>query len=335
MSKVDPAKLTKLDRRSTILLQAARNTTESVDEKSALGVEDPGMDSIRGFSGSVGSIIRARSARRLSQSKGSTARSREAGTLDARSWISDGLSTPAPPSQQPVDLLAGMKRHQLFDPPVPCPPLSPSARSATLAPSNIPSAPNSARRPTITFDSEAMVHSYHRPGTGDDVALHERRKVDSVDVSMRYPPTPSSTDPMIINTSPVEERGGITRASKMLDAPPYEDKLVHSAPPTVSPRFAQNYGVRPDAREIFSTSQSSSGNLLAMSGSEEEVGTASQRGRRSRRYPKGVGDDDREESVSLWREPPESVEDDRSDETLTDGGIRLVQPASRTSRSPV
>jgi hypothetical protein len=33
MSKVDPVSLSKLDRRSTILLQAARQQTESVEEK--------------------------------------------------------------------------------------------------------------------------------------------------------------------------------------------------------------------------------------------------------------------------------------------------------------
>jgi hypothetical protein len=332
MSKVDPAKLTKLDRRSTILLQAARNTTEAVDEKSVMGMEDPGMDAIRGSFGPVGSIIRARSARRFSQSKGSTVRSREtgfaAGTLDARSWISEGLATPGAPPQQPMDLLSGMKRHQLFDPPVPTVPLSPSAKSTSLPPPRLPVGPGSPRRPTIKFDSEAMVHSYRRPGSGDDFALHERRKVDGTDTGMPYPPTLYNTDAMMADASPVEERG---RAS---DLALYDDKIARGASPTVSPRFAQNYGVRPDARDIFSAPQSSSssGNLLATSSSsEEDVNTGSQRGRRSRRYPKGAGDDDREESVSLFREQLESsVEDDRSDETLTEGGIRLVQPSSRT-----
>ncbi|KAG6846421.1 hypothetical protein H0H93_014063, partial [Arthromyces matolae] len=42
MSKVDPQSLSsKLDRRSTLLLQAARSQTEGYEEKDALGVEDP------------------------------------------------------------------------------------------------------------------------------------------------------------------------------------------------------------------------------------------------------------------------------------------------------
>jgi hypothetical protein len=131
MSKVDPASLTKLDRRSTILLQAARSSTQRMEEKSVLDVEDPGMDAIRGSFGPVGSIIRARSARRMSQSSGGpNARSRQTGLgapgpFDGRSWISDNLSAPGTPPQQPIDLLAGMKRHQLWDAPVPPAPLSP------------------------------------------------------------------------------------------------------------------------------------------------------------------------------------------------------------------
>jgi uncharacterized membrane protein len=61
MSKVDPKQLSKLDRRSTMLLEAGRHGTEA-EEK-----EDPGMDALRGGFGAVGSIIRARSvSRRLS-----------------------------------------------------------------------------------------------------------------------------------------------------------------------------------------------------------------------------------------------------------------------------
>ena len=67
MSKVDPKELgNKLDRRSTMLLQAARSQTERLDEKDITGIEDPGIDSIRGSFGGVGSMIRARSAKRMS-----------------------------------------------------------------------------------------------------------------------------------------------------------------------------------------------------------------------------------------------------------------------------
>jgi hypothetical protein len=117
MSKVDPEKLSKLDRRSTILLQAARAQTATVDEKGVAGYEDPGMDTLRGSFGAFGSIIRARTARRMSQSSSNSHhRVRPPGAAapydHTASWMSSGL----PP---PSDSLAGMKRHQLYDAPVP------------------------------------------------------------------------------------------------------------------------------------------------------------------------------------------------------------------------
>jgi hypothetical protein len=67
MSKVDPKVLTKLDRRSTMLLEAGRHPIESEEKGEVTALEDPGMDALRGGFGAVGSIIRARSvSRRMS-----------------------------------------------------------------------------------------------------------------------------------------------------------------------------------------------------------------------------------------------------------------------------
>jgi len=67
MSKVDPTTLSKLDRKSTILLQASRQHTEEAEKGQVSALEDPGMDALRGGFGAVGSIIRARSnSRRMS-----------------------------------------------------------------------------------------------------------------------------------------------------------------------------------------------------------------------------------------------------------------------------
>ena len=41
LSKIDPTQIKKLDRRSTLLLQAARTNTEGVDEKDLAAIEDP------------------------------------------------------------------------------------------------------------------------------------------------------------------------------------------------------------------------------------------------------------------------------------------------------
>lgn len=67
MSKVDPKALGKLDRKSTILLQASQHQTEEAEKGRVTALEDPGMDALRGGFGAVGSIIRARSvSRRMS-----------------------------------------------------------------------------------------------------------------------------------------------------------------------------------------------------------------------------------------------------------------------------
>jgi hypothetical protein len=76
LSKIDPEEIKEgvLDRRSTILLSASRAEKDTSSEK-AFGVEDPGIDAIRGAAGAFGSIHRAismRSDRRGNQSRRTT-----------------------------------------------------------------------------------------------------------------------------------------------------------------------------------------------------------------------------------------------------------------------
>ncbi|KAF8913697.1 magnesium transporter NIPA-domain-containing protein, partial [Mucidula mucida] len=118
LSKIDPTTLNKLDRRSTLLLQAARTKPEDMEEKSVAGMEDPGMDALRGSFGAVGSIIRAR---RMSQSS----------RVSYRTGRPPGAAAPFPPNQPywpeggdstpktALDHLSGVQRHQLYDAPVP------------------------------------------------------------------------------------------------------------------------------------------------------------------------------------------------------------------------
>lgn len=146
MSKVDPTQLNKLDRRSTILLQASRKNTE-ITEKSLSGAEDPGMDALRGSFGAVGSIIRARSARRLSQSM------HDAHSVRPRHGFPSG--TPDPQGAP-----AYLERHQLYDNPMP-------RRKESMAGSDIGdislrSGP--PRTPTIKFGDQDVAHYYHGPG---------------------------------------------------------------------------------------------------------------------------------------------------------------------------
>ncbi|TXT15810.1 hypothetical protein VHUM_00313 [Vanrija humicola] len=73
MSKVDPKQLQHLDRRSTLLMAAARHGTEDQEKGRVTAMEEPGMDALRSGFGAVGSVIRARSiSRRMSTASSAT-----------------------------------------------------------------------------------------------------------------------------------------------------------------------------------------------------------------------------------------------------------------------
>jgi hypothetical protein len=371
MSKVDPVSLSKLDRRSTILLQAARSNTEIYEEKGAIGVEDPGMDALRGSFGTVGSIIRARSARRMSQSSGQpNYRIRPVGAgapYDRESslppWPPGVTSSPGMHPSPLHDQLGGVKRHQLYDAPVPHDDANSSIRGSPMV----------GKRPTIKFDSQDVVHQYDPPGTGDDRKTEHRMAVGSP-AATGYPPLPplptrfsdglpthslnTSADLLGMNeTVPLthgESSGSNDKQTLELPSSRFaNDNEVHSAPPTVNHRFARpGLPGRIHSRDIFDKSPST-GTLLSFPSvtdsarseawndedlAAHEKGEAQRadekerekdRGRASKRYPKGAGDDDREESVSLWQRSGGDDDDDDNESSPpagSPGGIRLVQP---------
>lgn len=85
LSKVNPKELAnKLDRKSTILMEASRHQTEDAEKGQVSSYEDPGMDALRGGFGAVGSIIRARSVNR---------RMSNASTLNGGKYGAANLST--------------------------------------------------------------------------------------------------------------------------------------------------------------------------------------------------------------------------------------------------
>lgn len=103
MSKIDPEQLSGqvgVDRRSTILLAAARSQAQPSEKHTE--EEDPGMDAIRGGAGIIGSIYRAKSARRSIQGDSNGAR---------RRWRHTQSELPAG-AMHPMSSLA---RHQLYD----------------------------------------------------------------------------------------------------------------------------------------------------------------------------------------------------------------------------
>ncbi len=114
MSKVDPTSLNKLDRKSTILLQASRQNVEKRGDDISV-IEDPGMDALRGSFGAFGSIIRAKTVSRAG-SADSVRNRRRASELEA------GGSTPrtqfrgVAANEQNLD---NLPRLQLYDAPMP------------------------------------------------------------------------------------------------------------------------------------------------------------------------------------------------------------------------
>ncbi|EJD02690.1 DUF803-domain-containing protein [Fomitiporia mediterranea MF3/22] len=327
MSKIDPEELgNRLDRRSTLLLQAARSNTGKMDEKDLSALEDPGIDSIRGSFGPLGSMIRARSVRRMSMS----------------SHTADSIRSRRTTGLEPH--FEGLQRHQLYDAPVPS---FNSDRSLHTHASHAP-----PRTPTIKFDTEDVVHKYPTKGLGADLATHERRET-----AFR-----SSSPGHISMTSmdPIREESseGLAvqqpRPQHPIPGLPPIDSFDSTAPLRTAPAtmFASQKGLpRQDPFETspatstgaaFPASGSSSSPLpmaARFSPTSDEEGYIARRlghgGRghkrtsSDRKYPKGV--DDKEESVSLVRSPsPEdsSVPSDEDDVQMRSGGIRLVGSSS-------
>lgn len=364
MSKVDPEHLTKLDRRSTILLQASREHTAGMDEKDVLAIEDPGMDTLRGSFGTVGSIIRARSARRMSMSRGGGGGGSRPGSQSARP---PGAMAPYDPPRGPSYLSTrssanneyynGLQRHQLYDAPVPLgsPSIHPDDVSSVHSADQTMQMMN--KRPTIKFDTKDVVHQYHPTGTtpgstNDPGAIHGQRISSPNNPISRlnsdsYPPSlsmtaavsaanPASRD--LLSESPTDTEHPSSALSQILSLPPLPARtpglegLPYSAPPTqFVPRA--NPG-RKDSREIFDNNNTPSSALLSFPSVtdsarsvDNDTDSNHSRGRAAKRYPKGDRDADREESVSLWQREGGDEDDDDASRLA---GIRLVTKGGST-----
>ena len=332
MSKIDPTELgKKLDRRSTLLLQASRSNTAKMNEKDLSAVEDPGIDSIRGSFGPLGSMIRARSARRMSMS------SRTGQSIYSHSGESQ---------------FEGLRRHQLYDAPMPSISVNGSEGGSVFADSTL----THPRTPTIKFGSEEVVHKYPVKGKGSELATHERREVSHRTTS----PSQFSMNTMSIideEASTKKSPGALDnlplkqpqpqRVSPGLPLLPPEDDYVITGTPRTAPAtmFVSQKGLPRDPF-VDSPATSTGASFTSVSSplpsrsrfsppSDEESPSSWRLGRGHRRqlsdkkYPKGA--DDKEESVSLVRSPsPESVTlpSDEEDPSRY-GGIRLVESSGR------
>ena len=91
LSKVDPTTFSKMDRKSTMLFQAAKHQTEDAEKGDVSAYEDPGMDALRGGFGAVGSIIRARTVSRRLSSATFTPDGKRFGYRTANNLSTNGL----------------------------------------------------------------------------------------------------------------------------------------------------------------------------------------------------------------------------------------------------
>ncbi|KAK4688681.1 magnesium transporter, partial [Tremellales sp. Uapishka_1] len=188
MSKVDPKKLTGLDRRSTMLLSADR-PTEEAEKGEVMALEDrehglsisralssnaqaAGMDALRGGFGAVGSIIRARSVSRRLSNASSLRGTRPSYPFQGNS----NLSTHG---------LGDMPRFQLSDTPMPLDAMDKislhSAKSPTVTSPGFPG--NSSygfpqpSKSHLKFEEEDIVHNYgYTSHDGQTDAYHTTRQ---------------------------------------------------------------------------------------------------------------------------------------------------------------
>lgn len=175
LSKVDPETIQgKIDRKSTILLAAARSTVHhDNDEEKALEIEDPGIDTLRGGFGAIGSIHRAISSRRSMRREGAFDPTDVVRRRNARQEAREGS-----------EVGMGPVRHQLYDAPMPNDFADKiSVHSAGL---QSPASPRD-RGTSISFAGVDKLHRY--PATpGATGATHENRASHIVPL---HPPSPS------------------------------------------------------------------------------------------------------------------------------------------------
>ncbi len=318
MSKINPTEFKTLDRRSTVLLQATQKQTEAVEEKSLSGVEEPGIDALRGSFGTVGSIVRARTARRISQSSHSTGQSSRFGASSSRFDVERGDSKSSTATN--LTHYTGMKRHQLFDPPVPRLDV-PESDAISL------SSQPSTRKPTIKFGEQDVVHSYHRGTVGkDDMATHERRAAPHGSSPLASPRSVQPSSLPDSGSRQQEQQSPVSIGTESLPRFGLGADEPRSAPAgvgVVGGAYRDPFEGAPATAILPSFSATSLDDDVETRRHNRR--TYSRQGS-SRDYPKGDRVDDAEERVSLWdprREDNEEPDAAASPES-SHGTIRLV-----------
>jgi hypothetical protein len=224
-----------------------------------------------------------------------------------------------------------MKRHQLFDPPVPHLDI-PESDAISL------SSQPSARKPAIKFGEQDVVHSYHRATLGkDDMATHERRTAPHGSSPLASPRSfvqPSLLPEGSNGTRQQEQQSSVTTGS----ASPPRFGLGLDGPLSAPAGVGVAGGAYRDPFEGGPASATLPV-VPSITSLDDEVEKRRHKRRTysrpgsSRDYPRGDRVDDAEEKESLWdprHEDNEEAEPSTSPESSF-GTIRLVG-SSRAGR---
>lgn len=309
MSKVDPTKLKGLDRRTTILLQAARQHTEADEKGDLKAMEDPGMDALRGGFGSVGSIIRARSIQRRRSTMSS----------QASHGFPSGYSGGAPMHHLTTQGLAHLPRYQLNDAP-----MHDEPETISLAPQRTGSSSGApfprSRSSTLKFDDQDTVHQYHYTSGPSGQSVHSHVSHED----LRLPPVhQTSADRISLPTIEELSSAGPTPSATLSPgtahrSPSYKTALSHDADEKLDPA---EHGESTHLWQLFG---------FTGGPRESDVRGGSARGVRD--YPRSKeAADEREERRGLVQPEPSPM--DSPDDPLSrfDSAQGMRRPDSRES----
>lgn len=301
MSKVDPKKFEGLDRRTTMLLQASRHETEAGEKGDVAALEEPGMDSLRGGFGAVGSIIRARSmSRRMSMRSDSMTTATGFGT-----------------SQHSTEGLASLQRYRLSDNPMP----DDDHENIAMSPQNT----GRARASTLKFGPTDTVHQYaYTPHKGEHSsdAFHSLRPHDALRQSSSQGSF-GNLRPVLEGISPMEKDGNPYADPYLSPLSPESKQSISPISPESRPHFPfPRAPETPDHKHHQPERKTSFGQLFRgiAGGNTDDMehirgrtgssgGSGGSGARSMRDYPKAKGGEnaEREERTALVTEPDEMV----------------------------
>ncbi|KAG9007656.1 hypothetical protein FRB90_009296 [Tulasnella sp. 427] len=341
MSKVDPEQLGKLDRKSTILLKAAQQNVQTSEKGGITSLEDPGMDALRGSFGTVGSIIRARSARRMSMSSRASQRPRTQSDLEANNNVADNRA-----NRLSTHGLEHLPRHQLYDAPVrPSVDLRNSTQSideeeavrTPLAPAGVASPEKRGTTPrmqSIKFGAEDVAHYYPTAGRGQ--AVHEQRRGPASQFQQRLPSQSEFDESRFSSPKVVTPPAQVTSYGSRGAGASYTNPF--GSPPDSHPL------AKIDTTETVMRSLSNDQSLASLASStgardspDPYDSPPEAAFRAGRRYPSRGDADDREESQRLvrGRSSPDSPEGGTPapGQELRPGQIRLLPSLTKMNQS--